>query len=78
MGDIKKNIINYNLIQTLTSCHITSTKRAQISLANKPPFEGPTTSQALEGYDSTVPWLAVIVFSHALTMSTNEEKDKWF
>jgi hypothetical protein len=51
-------------------------RRAQISSTNKPPFEGPTISQALQGHNSTVPLLVVTVSSHALTRSANEDKDK--
>jgi len=53
-------------------------RRAQISSTNKPPSEGSTTSQALQGHDSTVPLLVVTVSAHTLTRSANEEKDKWF
>jgi hypothetical protein len=66
------------LTQTLTGSHSTNMRRAQISSTNKPPFEGPITSQALQGHNSTVPLWVVTVSSHALTRSANEDKAKWF
>jgi hypothetical protein len=53
-------------------------RKTQISSTNKPPFERPTTSQALQGHNSTMPLLVVTVSSHALTMSANEDREKWF